>query len=273
MKKIFILIIVIFITAVLIGGVLIWRYEQKPLPVLSLPTFATDLETVIITTDKTEYNQGEVVKITIKNNLERDICYFTPQGSDCYLTPYKVYQFYNEEWKLLKTGDPSIICIQVISSPICEELIESNKSQEFNWDQGVMENMCSEYEGKGECQIPAGKYKISFKIGDFGEIYSIEFTIKEKEIGAEAKNCNLYGIPMTEKEMEECTCLEGYKKFYCPTDAYCATDSQKPCTAHSDCPKNERCISNDGINWNCSGLICGCYYDNPSRPDEMVCVE
>lgn len=43
-------------------------WEKFPLPIKSA-------ETVIITTDKTEYEQGEIIKITVKNNLDKSICF------------------------------------------------------------------------------------------------------------------------------------------------------------------------------------------------------
>ncbi len=84
------------------------------------------------------------------------------------------------------------------------------------------------------------------------------------------KNCDLYEMPMTEKQIKECTCvLEGYKKFYRLSGAYCATNSQKPCSVHADCPKGERCISRDKKNWFCTGQFAGCFYRNPEDSAEL----
>ena len=90
----------------------------------------------------------------------------------------------------------------------------------------------------------------------------------------EAKNCDFYEMPMTGEQIKECTCPEGYKKFYRLSGAYCATDSQKPCRAHTDCPEGEHCISSDRQNWFCTGQFAGCYYRNPEDPEEpMFCAD
>lgn len=88
------------------------------------------------------------------------------------------------------------------------------------------------------------------------------------------KNCDLYEMPMTEEQIKECTCQEGYKKFYRLSGAYCATDSRKPCRAHTDCPEGEHCISSDRQNWFCTGQFAGCYYRNPENSEEpMLCAD
>jgi hypothetical protein len=66
-------------------------------------------------------------------------------------------------------------------------------------------------------------------------------------------------------------CPKGYVKVYTMFSAYCASDSQKPCKSHDECPKDERCISEDGKNWFCSGRP-GCYHRNPENPDKVTCV-
>jgi hypothetical protein len=68
-------------------------------------------------------------------------------------------------------------------------------------------------------------------------------------------------------------CPEGYERFYGLMGAYCATDSQKPCSSFIDCPENERCISEDGKNWFCSGRITGCYFWDPENPEQKICID
>lgn len=87
------------------------------------------------------------------------------------------------------------------------------------------------------------------------------------------KDCASYELPMTEDEINECTCPEGYVKFGRYQGAYCTTSSKKPCNAHSDCPPNENCISDDGEEWFCSGRFAGCYYHDPENPDEKLCMD
>lgn len=88
------------------------------------------------------------------------------------------------------------------------------------------------------------------------------------------KNCDLYEMPMSQEEINECTCPEGYEKFHRLSGAYCATNSQKPCSTHTDCPKGEQCISGDRKDWFCTGQFAGCYYRNPENPEEpMLCAD
>ena len=63
--------IILIILTILVGGGLIWQdrdYLIKTFPIL-------------IRTDKTEYQKGEILKLAIKNNLGKNICF-----SSCY--PY-----------------------------------------------------------------------------------------------------------------------------------------------------------------------------------------
>lgn len=90
------------------------------------------------------------------------------------------------------------------------------------------------------------------------------------------RNCGsiFYIRPMSGRAREKCTCPEGYEKFQGLMGAYCATDSQMPCSSHIDCPANERCISEDGESWFCSGRKTGCYFWDPENPEiGPLCVD
>lgn len=134
-------------------------------------------------------------------------------------------------------------------------------------------------------QVSPGKYKVRFEYtlsidpnDKFNRNIDIkyaekEFVIKEKRGISTSKNCNEYEMPMQEEEIKECACAEGYKKFPRLSGAYCASDSRRPCKAHLDCPQGERCISDDGKNWFCTGQFAGCFYRDPENPKEKYCAD
>jgi len=117
---------------------------------------------VTLTTDKTEYEQGEIVKITVKSDSGK-VCYPKYRGSDCWRLPFGVERFIEDEkkWKNIRIGK-SIMCPQWKAMPATEC---SHSPVIFMWDQQEM--------NKG--QVPPGKYRIKF-----GGVYSNEFTIKRK---------------------------------------------------------------------------------------------
>jgi len=137
------------------------------------------VEEVIITTDKMEYEQGEVVKITINNNsnITRKISY----------PPYFVEKFENNNWIEIKQT-------WCTCGALCEEmewlLMEPKDKLEYEWDQ--QESWCSYAGGNWSLseeisnQVQSGRYRIkSIKIDlnniyNRQTIYSNEFTIKEK---------------------------------------------------------------------------------------------
>ena len=142
--------------------------------------FGTEKE-VTITTDKTEYEQGERIKIIVKNNLDEDIYYPKYEGSSCWKVPFGVEYFIQNEWQNISVGkiDPSnppypIPCPQYMALPSYHKLA-SGAMIDFSWDQ----------QGINKGQAMPGKYRIKFiyvlKDKKQAEtIYSNEFTIKEK---------------------------------------------------------------------------------------------
>lgn len=134
-------------------------------------------EDVTITTDKTEYEQGETVNITVRNGLDKSIWYIKEV---CPSSCCNLYKWENNKWENL--GDP----IPCWSPPpplpgesflggLKPDLLEPEAVITKQWD------MTTRY-GLAE----SGKYRFSFYYGlsenNFTEktIYSPEFTIKEK---------------------------------------------------------------------------------------------
>ncbi len=134
------------------------------------------IEEVSITTDKMEYEQGEMVEITIENNSEKE------QGMS--YPPYIIERFKNNSWIPIKQ-------IWLSCGMFYEEIefitIKSKDKLKYEWDQ--QESWCGSIDllwGEFSNQVQSGKYRIkSIKIGfpdpeNYETIYSNEFTIKEK---------------------------------------------------------------------------------------------
>ena len=143
-------------------------------------------EEVTVTTDKTEYVQGESIAITVDNNVG-EICYMHYEGDACWRLSFGVENFLEEEnkWENVSVGlytecddEDGYVVIKCSSTPMS-----------FSWDQldiSTLENV-----------IP-GKYRIKFfeilgnegkEISLFGKgeinisnltIYSNEFTIEKR---------------------------------------------------------------------------------------------
>lgn len=114
----------------------------------------------------------------------------------------------------------------------------------------------------------------------FGEEGVILLTEKtEYESGEEVKvtiknnTCDDYNYPQSDEVRNNCICPEGKIKGQCMGGAYCTTNSQIPCDSVDDCPQGEFCTSDDGKIWRCTGLSCGCYYNDPKNPYLMICVD
>lgn len=126
-----------------------------------------------------------------------------------------------------------------------------------------------------DCICPEN-YEFDSSIIGYSHDGDIESPILEVECvltSSSPKNCDLYGIPMTDAQIEFCTCPEGETKFYSMAGAYCATDSRKPCSTQVDCPTGEECVSSDGVEWFCTGQFAGCIHRDPENPELMICVD
>ncbi len=129
-----------------------------------------------IITDKIEYNQGEKVKITIKNNSDKE------QKMD--FPVYTIERFENEDWIKVRNIQCPCGADCNIDGPI---FIKSKGKLEYKWDQ--QESWCDgnimSLSKKNSKQVSAGIYRVkSIKrnmdgVNDDQPIYSNEFTIKE----------------------------------------------------------------------------------------------
>ena len=127
---------------------------------------------VTLTTDKTEYERGDTVKITLKNNLDKPVFYLAGL-TYCSTKPYEVYQFFHvqgeEKWLKVMLSPSKCAQVEGAGLPIYTEL-NAGESIEFTWNPGIW----------GTTHKISMKYKKSKNIEDLKEIYSNEFTIKEK---------------------------------------------------------------------------------------------
>ena len=129
---------------------------------------------IIITTDKTEYEQGEIVKISVINRYSEEIslCNYPTLESPIFY----VEKFENGTWI-------SVCCVGSCRchSPCMARIkrcwkIQPNQMLEFKWCQEKETCRNTQYIST---QADSGKYRIKFNIGtSLKPIYSNEFTIK-----------------------------------------------------------------------------------------------
>ena len=137
-----------------------------------------EVEEMVITTDKMEYEIGEEVEITIENNTDKE----QEMGYLLYITE----RLENNNWVGIKQAG----CQCVVNCNVAKLLpIKLNNKTEHKWNQ--KESWCNDlefltYPEVISFQVPIGKYRIkSIEIGfpdpeNYNTIYSNEFTIKEK---------------------------------------------------------------------------------------------
>jgi len=66
--------LIVVILAAIVGGGVLWCIYYKPIPICGTPFLPRlSVSEVTIVTDKTEYEEGETVKITVRNNLNEGI--------------------------------------------------------------------------------------------------------------------------------------------------------------------------------------------------------
>lgn len=119
--KIKILIGVLVVGVVLIGVWWIWNSQIYP-----------ETQEVTITTDKAEYEQGETVKITLKNNLKESIFSHIGSGTPIFCIEYVERKTARGNWeKLLAQGQyPYVLSSKPRDVP---KEIKPGQSAIFEW--------------------------------------------------------------------------------------------------------------------------------------------
>lgn len=149
---------------------------------------ASPSDEVVVVTDKTEYIQGDMVKISVKNSLDKSVWYL---DLDCYPW-WKLERKRNETWELLRILPPILTkygehCISACPPPQepIEELIKELKPGSEISDNWNLKN-CEIIEGKLNIKfIEPGTYRFFFSYGlskdswNEKKSYSNEFIIKQ----------------------------------------------------------------------------------------------
>lgn len=137
-------------------------------------------EGVTIATDKTEYGQGEVVEIIVRNGLDKPIWYIKEV---CLPSCCNLYKWEDSEWKSLGNPMPCtqltapLRCIQSPEEPCIIEVtpneLKPGESTRKQWGMMIWGELAE-----------SGKYQLSFYYGlskkNYTEktVYSNEFIIK-----------------------------------------------------------------------------------------------
>lgn len=142
------------------------RIGPQPTSTPGLVVTTTPTLEVTIATDKTEYEQGEEVKVTLKNMSPKHIWYW--QDDKGWFT---IQRMEKETWSAIEKYDPCI-CGASCEPPGFFEL------ENEIWHTWLQEESCMRN------QVAKGKYRAEVRIKineDTKIIYSNEFTIREKE--------------------------------------------------------------------------------------------
>ena len=123
---------------------------------------------VLIIVDKTEYQQGDEIKFTVKNNLNKEIEFFV-----------SLEKYDNNEWRVI---DYALFCNSPRTYSCGEETIFSDSFKEFSWNQ----------EMPFRWHTLDGTYRFKIMINAFMDggysvkmpvyIFSNEFMVKEESI-------------------------------------------------------------------------------------------
>ena len=194
--------LLIIILVIVVGGGILWcclKFQE-----IKFSPIKSEEKGVTITTDKTEYEQGEVIKINVKNSLDVPILYYDSERF------WGIEYLEDEEWKnpeyesgggfqLTEENINDICYIKLYERmPPAEMKSDSTLSQQWN------QRICPFGEGDpGEPRfvkyIGTGHYRLIFyygfeiadedlyKISNQKTIYSNEFTIKGKSATADWK--------------------------------------------------------------------------------------
>jgi len=165
--RIKILIGILVVGIILIGAFWIWNEYFRPVPISGTPSLPK-IPIVTITTDKTEYEQGDRISVIITNKTEDNIFYSS--------FPFILYKYENDKWEIFlypwreELMEPQVEDFENLMIEVLPET-KANTSKEFS---GLINTKW----------MSLGRYKIEFKYtfdSDEEEndtIFSNEFTIK-----------------------------------------------------------------------------------------------
>ncbi|MCK5475169.1 MAG: hypothetical protein KAI71_01120 [Candidatus Pacebacteria bacterium] len=230
-----ILIFTALLTIIIGGGYIIWEYSKTSSnnqPVLFE-------KQVVLIIDKTEYQIGEKVKLTVKNNLDDEIEFYT----------VAVEKFNNKEWQQIRFD---IECLGLCTK--IQTVINSKNNKSFLWDQ--KDNI--------GLQIMGGKFRFIIGLWDndwngsglplMFNYYSNEFKIKDSVIGPSPGNmvCG-----------QDSDCEINYANYCCGKWEGCFNKYDNPGTIGDLNDPNCKCIKKEPIKeCRCVNNICQPVYES-----------
>lgn len=144
--------------------------------------FYTSNKGVIVTTDKTEYEQGEIIKITIKNNLNESIYSHIGSSTPVFSIDHIEKKKPDGTWEKLFVQCRYPHCIEKVAAP---KEIKPGQSEVFKWKPLIYINGTSKI-----TQLKTGTYRIVIlyqirkgsipKDWKWNTVCSNEFMIKKK---------------------------------------------------------------------------------------------
>ena len=185
---------IIVLLTLLVEALMIYQYKLLFEEISTPPVFFSfpSVKTVIVTTDKTEYEQGEIVEITVKNNLDKSIWYVGNLPSEFPWWDFEKLE--NGIWEEISIVEPLMEngkeeCVLILYEQMSiEELITELKTNSRVVDEWDFENCYPDFEE--DKFIDSGTYRFSFiyspdreiflegRYDELKTIYSNEFTIK-----------------------------------------------------------------------------------------------
>jgi len=171
-----------------------WNMEERLIRVKQIKEKGEE-EEVSITTDKTEYEQGDAVKSTIKNNLNQSVWYWDNRGRIIPLVGIQIFE--NGEWKNVGGKDACACKSNCITYAA-------------NWTElKSKETLTDSWETKEDCLgeiAKEGKYRVWFSYDldftgqnnpeKFSKVYSNEFIIRKKEIAGQCSPIDFVGYEL-----------------------------------------------------------------------------
>lgn len=167
--------ITIIVACAVLTSLIVWQCGFIPGigPSGSLPR--PSAKEVTITTDKTEYEQGGTIEITLKNNLKESIFSHIGSGTPVFCIEYIERKTPAGVWEKLFAQCQYPHCMYEIDA---SAEIRSGQSVALEWEPLIFVNGTSE-----TIQAGPGQYRLSILYEDYQKtewrsIYSNEFTIK-----------------------------------------------------------------------------------------------
>lgn len=195
-KKTLYISVIVFL--IVVGGLFFLLNNKNRRKGIETDSQISDLESsdVVVSTDKTEYNKGEIIKVTIKNNLATSILY--SKDGDRF---WDVEYFENGEWT---NSDHAAIGggFQLTEEDVGEDCyilfyergfpveLKPGETLSDQWNQKICPYKSSPYKPSTVTLAKSGQYRFTFtygfeissddpfRISDPKIVYSNSFTIR-----------------------------------------------------------------------------------------------